>query len=321
MKLQRLIGICIFIIILFKIDWHQIPVIVHQINPLYMSYAFILVAILIGLKTLRWKCILSSRGITISFRKSFEYYICSIFLGVATPGRIGELCRAYFLSQSGTASLSQGIISVIVDRLFDIYFFFVISIFGIMLFKPFENTTLVVWACCGVAVVLPILAVFRNIIIPNNIFKKLISKFSLSLQNVLVEFSQSDFPLTARMVCYASIFSIFSGAIYFFQCFIIAKAMLLPISYVEIGYIMSITTLVSLLPITIMGFGTRESALLFLMMPFDISQETILAFSFGIFIVFYMGSTFFGALFWFFSPIKTNPLRKELDTVGPKQRS
>lgn len=295
--------------------------VVKQINPFYISLAFIIIIILIGLKTLRWKCILRSQGIIISFRKAFEYYACSIFLGVATPGRIGELCRAYFLSKSGMATLSQGTLSVVVDRIFDIYFFFVISIFGIIILKPFQDTMLVVLTCCCVAGIPPILVVFRNIMIRNNTFKKLLSKFPLSFQNTLVEFSKSNHFFGTRLVCYATMFSMFSGAVYFFQCYVIAKAMLLPVSYVELGFIMSMTTLVSLLPISVMGLGTRESTLLFLMLPFHISKESILAFSLCIFIVFYVGSTLFGAFFWFFSPLKLNPFRKELAAVDKKQRS
>ena len=61
---------------------------------------------------------------------------------------------------------------------------------------------------------------------------------------------------------------------------------------------MSITLLISLLPITIMGIGTREAALIFMLTPFGIGTPEILIFSINIFLVCHIGSVLIGAVSW-----------------------
>ena len=277
MKIQRLIGICLLIFILFQMDWRQASDIIHQINPLYMAFALANIVVLIGLKSWRWKSILTGQGIHLSFGKAFEYYACSIFLGVATPGRIGELGRAFFLSQSGKSSLPQGVFSVIADRLFDVYFFLLISLLGMAALDSFTVNTQLVWIGVIVALLFPAMVFLRNTFGLNRLFTAMLCKLTSVLRMDIAGSWRSDKPFAAKYIVYAAILSICSGAVYFFQCYVIAKALALPFSYAEIAFIISITTLVSLLPITIMGLGTRESVLLFLMMPFNLSQETILA--------------------------------------------
>ena len=94
--------------------------------------------------------------------------------------------------------------------------------------------------------------------------------------------------------------SVLAHGLFFYQCFLIAQAYSLPISYFALAVIMAMTNLFTLLPISIGGLGTREAALLFLLGPMGIGMEWTLAYSISVFVVTFVITGLMGATAWWF---------------------
>jgi uncharacterized membrane protein YbhN (UPF0104 family) len=70
-KMLMFIGIVIFIYILVNLDFIKLKEHINNINYFYLVFAFILNIPMVFFKSLRWKKILETSNINISYEKSF----------------------------------------------------------------------------------------------------------------------------------------------------------------------------------------------------------------------------------------------------------
>ncbi|MBN1950622.1 MAG: flippase-like domain-containing protein, partial [Bacteroidales bacterium] len=111
-------------------------------------------------------------------------------------------------------------------------------------------------------------------------------KYSLSgivgENSKLSRFFLLDFKLKPRQVNAIFGLSLLSNAATFFSCFLLALSVDLGISFLHVSGGVAVAGLLNLLPITIMGLGTREVSLLYLFQ--GVNPEKIMAFSFMMFL-------------------------------------
>jgi hypothetical protein len=97
--------------------------------------------------------------------------------------------------------------------------------------------------------------------------------------------------------------------IFFGQCYLLALALGLPLSYLQVSYTVAIGSLVTLLPISISGLGTREAAIIAYLATAGITGEQALGFSLLVFAAFYVAGGLFGAVAWLIKPAPLAALR------------
>ena len=98
-NLIRFIGLIIFILILYYLD---VRYIVDQLKRINLHYLFLAVLILILFhfcKALRWKYILKIQHIHYSLIHSYLIYLSGLFIGILTPGRVGDFVKIYYLKK------------------------------------------------------------------------------------------------------------------------------------------------------------------------------------------------------------------------------
>ena len=80
-------------------------------------------------------------------------------------------------------------------------------------------------------------------------------------------------------------------------------AMQVEISFLNVCFFMALSSLVTFLPISISGLGTRDAILIYLFSIINISKENAVVFSLLIFITFYINGGLLGAIFFNTNPI------------------
>ena len=103
-------------------------------------------------------------------------------------------------------------------------------------------------------------------------------------------------------------------AIAFLQCYLITVSLSISISFVYLAFCVSVASLVSLIPISISGLGTREATMIVLFSRVGLSSESAVSFSLTYLLVFNVFTAVIGAFIWFISPIGRDfleALRKE----------
>jgi len=62
----------------------------------------------------------------------------SIYLGLLTPGRLGEFAKVLYIKQHNITNTGRAFSSVLIDRLIDVYLFFVVAMIGLLILVPYS---------------------------------------------------------------------------------------------------------------------------------------------------------------------------------------
>jgi len=311
----KIIGIAILVVILLKTDIHAVYTHLKNIRLFPLIISILLIIPLIALKSYRWHRLLVRSDIPSPFLKSVIFYFSSNYIGLITPGRLGEISKALFLKQYGYSSLSYAMPGVIIDRVSDLYLLLLFSLTGICYFDIFKNNiisysviTITVIAVCS----LPFFIIFRLESAVNWISRQFSKRTAGKWEVALDLFAEGFSVLINTELFYTFFITLLSYLIYFYQNYLIADSLNLNISYFTMIQIISLATLIAFIPISIAGLGTREAILIFLFQQIGLSSDKTLSFAvlFNLVYIVFTGIICF-IIWWIFcSDKKTEYLKR-----------
>ena len=94
--------------------------------------------------------------------------------------------------------------------------------------------------------------------------------------------------------------------IFFAQCYFLAVALGLHIDFITITLFTAIANLISLIPISISGLGTREASLIYLFSLINVKPELAVSYALLVFIVFFLCGGIMGAVAFWIKPVTLN---------------
>jgi len=305
-KCSGIIGIIIFALLLSKANLGEILKNIEKINPLYLILALIMSVPIIGTKAFGWNYIKKQQNIEYSFKNSFLMYASGLFIGLITPGRLGELTKAIYLKKDG-CSTGKSLVSVIMDRLSDFVFLIIFIFLGSLFYLTTLNKTALIMIL-GIFIGICLLLLcwktglikwgFKklfNIFIPQNYQKS----WQINFQEFINDFKIYNF----KNYIVIFIITIFSYLFYYIQIYLLAIGLNINIPFFYFALIVTITGLITLIPISISGIGTRDAALILLLAPFAIIKEQAMALSVLILSI-TVFTSLIGLVYWLIKPIK-----------------
>lgn len=301
-----LIGLILFVLILSRSDLGEIFQNIKIINSFYLILAILLTFPLFFNKALCWNYIKKQQGIKYSLKDSFLMYCAGMYIGLLTPGRLGETSKALYLKKDGY-SMGKSLVSAILDRLSDfillLVFLFLSSLFLITIF---QKQILILISGLLISIILLIIFIKIGLIkwFLNKIFRILIPlKYQKSWQINFQDFI-NDLKIY-KLKHYLIIFLVtaFSWVFYYLQMYILAKGVGLNVPFLYLAISVTIAGFITLIPISISGIGTRDAALIILFSPFLIAKEQIIAFSALILLMVIWGALI-GLICWLIKPLK-----------------
>ncbi len=305
-KLAHLIGIVIFALLLIQLDLAQLALAFSKINLQYFFLSLLLILPLIIVQAYRWHCLKERQGIRQPLKDSILIYGIGTTIGTLTPARLGDFIMVKYLKDEGH-STSKSMVTVVLSRLFDLFFLLLAGYLGLFFFTNFFQRQIVI----GFLIIISTGAIIFTFVksglyrsAANCLLKSLIlKKYAFQWRIKIKEFFQNFKSYSLKDYFYLSAITLFSWFFYYLIVYCLALSAGLP-SLPLIYFISSIAiaTLISVLPISILGLGTREATLIFLFSFFNIPAETTLVFSLLIFTI-SIAAGFLGIFFWFKKPI------------------
>ncbi len=147
-------------------------------------------------------------------------------------------------------------------------------------------------------------AVILLLIILFMLFKKYIVRFIIYLLNkifkitiqrkVIIE-TLSIFKF--KIILWLTLSTIVFWGLHFLQIFFIARILGITLNYLTMFFILSLVTVIAALPITIVGIGTREFALINILAAYGVSREESLALSLMIYTILLL-NVVFASVIW-----------------------
>ncbi|MGB5683627.1 MAG: lysylphosphatidylglycerol synthase transmembrane domain-containing protein, partial [Polyangiales bacterium] len=130
-SVMRLLGPVLLVWIIWR--FADLPVLVDTFAhaaPGPIIAAILLNAIVIHAKLWRWRDLLGAVDVPLGIAEAYRAFLPSLYLGLLTPGRVGDALRIQYLKRDHAVGYSDGLAVSIVDRLCDVYVLLAFVAFG-----------------------------------------------------------------------------------------------------------------------------------------------------------------------------------------------
>ena len=121
--------------LLSKLDVKAIYEVFTEMNLVLLSFSLPLVVLMYLMKARKWQTLLNCIDIRIPILRSLEIILIGTFYGALTPGRTGEVSRAFYLD----SEKSRSIPTIIMDRIIDVICLMFLSALAIAFFFKDRN--------------------------------------------------------------------------------------------------------------------------------------------------------------------------------------
>jgi hypothetical protein len=289
-------GLTIFIYLILSIGLEKVISTFLLLSPSYIILVAILTIPRIIIRNIAWQVILKQQKMYISFSSSFKIFLIGYFYATVTPGYLGQLMRIPYLKGETKEPFGKLFVNTFIETTLH-----TLSLYGMMLIGALliiRNEPLFFYATSVFIIALLIIywffakesrgkkffSIFVKYLIPK--------KYRISAKWVVNSFYK-DFP-KIRALIYPFILGIITWIIMFSQIYIIAMSLGINVPYLYFLVLYPIANVVSFIPITSAGFGTREAAVIFLLGLLGVSPEKALVLSIAGFLITDMLTGFYG---------------------------
>jgi uncharacterized protein (TIRG00374 family) len=307
----RLIGLSILALILLKLDLKATIATLAGVRWGYLLLAVAVNPLLFGIKAWRWRELLHMQAIGYPWIDAFLAFVAGLFLGLVTPGRVGEMGKALYLKQDLDVPVSEGLANVLMDRLFDLYTILVLGAAGMVWFRllPGWALALIVAGVVGALLMPAALLSERLAAYGLRLVHQLpfLRRFDARLTGATGRFQRGLRPLLAPGMVVPLGLTLLAYALFFGQAWLLAVALDLQVGIVYLAVCLSVAGVITLLPISFSGLGTRDAILIAFFAPLGLAAEQAVAFSTLFFLTFYVGGGIIGAVAWQLKPLAERP--------------
>lgn len=319
--LVRLIGPALLVVVVWRLDdkaalWRA----VKGVDPVLFTFAILLNVPAVHLKIVRWRELLAARGFRYPLARSYAAVLPSLYLGMLTPGRVGEVLRIQYVKRELHAPYVEGLAATLMDRFCDLYVLAAVVALGTVHFATALGSDLVYasWAAAAFGALAPTLLLFKG---PADLLarglRRLTDRWHLSLSALL----EALRALIGRAVLVAIPLTVACFAINYFQGWVIARAMGIELSLLDVASLLATTSLLGLLPISISGVGVRELFFALVFPALGLAAAQGVAFGLLVFVCNYLAIVLAGFVAWQVSPPPFDVRDAiEVDLEGPEGR-
>jgi len=268
--LSLLVSILILAAIFTQINFAEFRQYLRELNVPLFVFAVLFFIPLILLSAWRWQIMIAKWG-RISLWESTKLIFACAALNILLPSRVGDLSKGYFAGRTGKLDMKRGMNVVFFEKYIDFASLGIVVLTGILFSSSKGSATLL--ALCfsaGVLAVFPLLYFVRidrwfgaSIFQKNKILSKL-KDFFCDTQAYLDEI-KGDFWYLATIVA----LSIFLWFLHLLQFYFIFQSLHSVVTLFQVFELVPLAILVGLIPITMAGVGTRDSAMIYFFSPYE----------------------------------------------------
>jgi uncharacterized protein (TIRG00374 family) len=283
-------------------------------------FGILILFLLTLIKALRWRMIVAAQGVRIPVGRSFRIYAASLYLGVVTPGHIGDFAKSLYLMNTGL-STGRALFSSVMDRFFDIAFLAAIGYVSLLFFPGiFKNQLAVSSLLLGIVLLVTVVFCWRR-----DIMLMFMRRFIRGIPGASAR-ANIDAMLTDGFGAFetfgrgtaarGALMTLFAWVVHYLFFIIFAGALMLRISVPVVVVCVSAAIFTALLPVSLSGLGTRDLVLILIFNRVGYSREAAVAFSFS-FVLVYLIQGLAGLVCWFTAPFHVARMREA--AVGPEK--
>ncbi|MBI4619760.1 MAG: flippase-like domain-containing protein [Desulfobacterales bacterium] len=304
----RILGFLLLVFILSRIDFYALANIFSRMILVYYLLALLLLFPAILGSAWRWQILMKFQGIVYGLKECFAAYSAGIYLGLITPGKMGDLVKVFYLKNAGH-SMGKASFSVLVDRLYDLFALCLFGLISLFIFFDYLKRVPSLSLLVVVITIVSILAAFyfkgkviKDIIV-NRAYILIPSTYKNPLKSNIKDFFKDVRDLNFRKISLLTIITLLEWMVVFILHYLLALSLRIELSFWYISACVSLSVLISLIPVSIAGIGTRDGVLVLLFSYLGSTKEAAIAFSFLILSMSII-SGLLGFVFWTKRPLR-----------------
>jgi len=302
---QTFIGIAALALVIIKSDAHALLEALRNTRLALLPLAVIASFVVTWLMAYRWRAILSARGFNLKTQRLFLFYLIGIFFTSFVPGGgvSGDVARLIYVDRE-VRDKALVLSTLVYERLIGVFTLLMIGLGATLMTRAYGQTDRVIYVSEGIlAGAFIIIAALMSSYISSRlapVIRNIGHRFRMvrvaeaaarTLESISV--LRQDSGLLLR----TSILSILIRIVWSLGCYVVSRAMGLPIDMLTLFAFISLVDLVRLMPISIGGLGVREWTVIALFATVGITREQALTFSILAFAPIYIEAVVGGLLY------------------------
>lgn len=310
--LLRLLGIPIFVIILLSIDLDKGLGLLRRVDLRMFFLAVSLLIPLYSLRVFRWNYLLKNQNIDYPIRSTFLVVLSSNFIGFITPGRLGELAKVVYLKSDLNTTYSRVLPTVLLDRLFDVYALLVFGVLGLWKYSLFDRIGVVSILFLLLVLVLPLLMFSEKLTsgVLSGLFRiSFLKKHRERTMAALGSFYEGIRQLLSLRLTVAAVLTVAAYLVLFYCCYLLAASTAIHLDFFTVMFFVSVANILSYVPVTISGIGTRDAVFILLFSQIGKSMEEAVVFSALILVCFFILGGLAGFVCYTIKPLQIRKIR------------
>jgi len=261
----HLVGLALIAWVLLTTDLAEVGAAFAGLSPVRIAAVALLILPGAFLKSWRWERLLRGLQVRCPAARVVFVGVYSMALGFFSPGRVGEFTKVAFLKREAGLSLRLGTFSVVADRVLDLFVLLLVLVTGLVYFA---------W---GMTLAVALLSGFAAAFLCAGVLA-VIWRFRPRGLTGAVEALFRPGPVLLFLAL-----SLAATTIHFGQNTLLAWELGLDLGFWQVGFATTLAGMVALLPVTVMGIGTREVALIYALGLFGIDRSGAVSFSLLVF--------------------------------------
>ena len=293
MKIKNIlpiVGILILVYLLIKIGVGNILSSISDFNFWYSPLVILCICLPLVIGPYKWGLLLRAQKIKIDFYSLFKLNLASIFYSSITPGRVGSFIKIYYFKNHAKKKLGECASSIMIDRFLDLFTVVLFAVFGAIVLVHYFSGVLIPFIILLFAILVGFIFFFnkqRSEWVLKYVYRFLVPKKLKEIARDSFHSFYKNLPRKRDLILPFLVSIVHWFAIYSASYFVFL-ALGMKINYFIYIFLFSVASLISFLPVTIAGLGTREASLVGIFGLFNISAAQIVAvslisFAFGIF--------------------------------------
>jgi len=337
MKLKNflpLIGLVILLFVLSTLDFDKIFEVFSNINPFYIFLCFFVTIPLLILVNIEWQLLLRKQKILVSFGYSLKNFFIGYFYGFITPGGFGAYTRALYLAEKSNVPIPKCFSNIVIFNTVEFFAMLTTSAIGALILSSVYPYLFAIILFIFIVFFILYLFFFKSQK-SRFLFKKVVrSRIFLGLRDKLetsIDTFHEDLPRFKDILAPFSL-SILGWFLKYVMLFFIAKLFGINIPFVFFIAIMAVADIITAIPISYYGLGTRDATLIYLLTNFSfingkvipgqglISAEQVISFSLFLYIVYFLTPSIIGSFVTVYESKKTSSFKLDENTAPRFER-
>lgn len=241
----------------------------------------IMVLPFVVVRAARWRTLLTDLKIDLALSDAIRYYAIGLFIGTVTPGQAGDAIKAWYLASRGK-SLAISLLSCVLDRLFDVLVLTAIATTALVVFWPAQQGQWLIGLAIIVGLVIGLVMLARPEIrrqVTNWPGLRLVWR---PIERWLGGSAWGAALLESRIGGPTLLVSLALTGLGFVvtlsRVYLVFRAVGVDLALLPFLAVASVTVFAGL--ISVAGLGSRDVALITLLMPFGYGEQQAVAISF-----------------------------------------